>query len=131
MLFVITSYSIHYTKLYDGFFIEASRMAVTEIGVNDGLKIGVPQEFFGEGIHPGVEKAVWDAIHKFESLGATWQEVSMPNIKYALASYYIIAMSEASSNLARFDGTRYGFRENGENWHAMVSKTRAEGNNFV
>ena len=92
-----------------------------------GLKIGVPKEFFGEGIHPGVEKAVWDAIHKYESLGATWEEVSMPNIKYALASYYIIAMSEASSNLARFDGTRYGLRANGENWHAMVSKTRAEG----
>ncbi|KKI00415.1 glutamyl-tRNA amidotransferase [Methanosarcina sp. 1.H.T.1A.1] len=92
-----------------------------------GLKIGVPQEFFGEGIHPDVEKTVWDAIHKCESLGATWEEVSMPNIKYALASYYIIAMSEASSNLARFDGTRYGFRENAENWHAMVSKTRAEG----
>ena len=92
-----------------------------------GLKIGIPKEFFGEGIHPGVEKAVWDAIHKYESLGATWEEVSMPNIKYALASYYIIAMSEASSNLARFDGTRYGLRANGENWHAMVSKTRAEG----
>jgi aspartyl-tRNA(Asn)/glutamyl-tRNA(Gln) amidotransferase subunit A len=92
-----------------------------------GLKIGIPKEFFGEGIHPGVEKAVWDAIHKCESLGATWEEVSMPNIKYALASYYIIAMCEASSNLARFDGTRYGFRANGENWHAMVSKTRAEG----
>ncbi|TAH64622.1 MAG: Asp-tRNA(Asn)/Glu-tRNA(Gln) amidotransferase subunit GatA, partial [Methanosarcina mazei] len=92
-----------------------------------GLKIGVPKEFFGEGIHPDVEKAVWDAIHKCESLGATWEEVSMPHIKYALASYYIIAMSEASSNLARFDGTRYGFRAGGENWHAMVSKTRAEG----
>lgn len=91
------------------------------------LKIGVPKEFFGEGIHPHVEKAVWDAIHKYEDLGASWEEVSMPNIKYALASYYIIAMSEASSNLARFDGTRYGFRENAENWHAMVSKTRAEG----
>ena len=91
------------------------------------LKIGVPKEFFGEGIHPDVEKAVWNAIHKYEDLGASWEEVSMPNIKYALASYYIIAMSEASSNLARFDGTRYGFRENAENWHAMVSKTRAVG----
>jgi aspartyl-tRNA(Asn)/glutamyl-tRNA(Gln) amidotransferase subunit A len=91
------------------------------------LKIGVPREFFGEGIHPDVEKAVWNAIHKYEDLGATWEEVSMPNINYALASYYIIAMSEASSNLARFDGTRYGFRANAENWHAMVSKTRAEG----
>ena len=92
-----------------------------------GLKIGIPKEFFGEGIHSDVEKAVWNSIHKYESLGATWEEVSMPNIKYALASYYIIAMSEASSNLARFDGTRYGFRENCENWNAMVSKTRAEG----
>ncbi len=92
-----------------------------------GLKIGIPKEFFGEGIHPDVEKSVWNSIHKYESLGATWEEVSMPNIKYALASYYIIAMSEASSNLARFDGTRYGFRKSGENWNAMVSKTRAEG----
>jgi len=92
-----------------------------------GLKIGVPKEFFGEGIHSDVEKAVWNAIHKCEDLGASWEEVSMPHIKYALASYYIIAMSEASSNLARFDGTRYGYRASGENWHAMVSKTRAEG----
>ncbi|HWQ48820.1 MAG TPA: Asp-tRNA(Asn)/Glu-tRNA(Gln) amidotransferase subunit GatA [Methanosarcina sp.] len=92
-----------------------------------GLKIGVPKEFFGEGIHSDVEKAVWNAIHKYEDLGASWEEVSMPHIKYALASYYIIAMSEASSNLARFDGTRYGYRASGENWHAMVSKTRAEG----
>jgi len=91
------------------------------------LKIGVPKEFFGEGIHLDVEKTVWNAIHKYEDLGASWEEVSMPNINYALASYYIIAMSEASSNLARFDGTRYGFRANAENWHAMVSKTRAEG----
>ena len=92
-----------------------------------GLKIGVPKEFFGEGIHPDVEKAVWNAIHKYESLGAAWEKISMPNIKYALASYYIIAVSEASSNLARFDGTSYGFRASGDNWHTMVSKTRAEG----
>ena len=105
------------------------KIAYQKALVNDvkGLKIGIPKEFFGKGIHPDVEKAVWNSIHKYESLGATWEEVSMPNIKYALASYYIIAMSEASSNLARFDGTRYGFRENGENWNAMVSKTRAEG----
>lgn len=105
------------------------KMAYQKALVNDvkGLKIGIPKEFFGEGIHPDVEKAVWNSIHKYEGLGATWEEVSMPNIKYALASYYIIAMSEASSNLARFDGTRYGFRKSGENWNAMVSKTRAEG----
>ncbi len=106
-----------------------SKIAYQKALVNDvkGLKIGIPKEFFGEGIHPDVERSVWNSIHKYESLGATWEEVSMPNIQYALASYYIIAMSEASSNLARFDGTRYGFRKSGENWNAMVSKTRAEG----
>ena len=92
-----------------------------------GMKIGVPDEYFGEGIDKDVERAVWDAISKFEDMGATYEKVSMPHTKYALASYYIIAMSEASSNLARFDGTRYGLRADGENWHVMASKTRAEG----
>ncbi|MBN2110019.1 MAG: Asp-tRNA(Asn)/Glu-tRNA(Gln) amidotransferase subunit GatA [Methanosarcinaceae archaeon] len=93
----------------------------------NGLKIGVPEEYFGEGIDEGVEKAVWDAIGKYEDMGASWKKISMPHTKYALASYYIIAMSEASSNLARFDGTRYGFRADGDNWHVMASNTRAEG----
>ena len=93
----------------------------------DGLKIGVPEEYFGEGIDENVEKYVWDAIQKFEDMGASYEKVSMPHTKYALASYYIIAMSEASSNLARFDGTRYGHRVDGDNWHDMASKTRADG----
>ncbi|MBP1909773.1 Asp-tRNA(Asn)/Glu-tRNA(Gln) amidotransferase subunit GatA [Methanolobus bombayensis] len=92
-----------------------------------GMKIGVPEEYFGEGIDEKVEKAAWDAIGKYEDMGATYEKVSMPHTKYALASYYIIAMSEASSNLARFDGTRYGYRVDGDNWHVMASKTRAEG----
>lgn len=92
-----------------------------------GLKIGVPAEYFGAGIDPAVENAVWDAIQLFEELGASWEQVSMPHTSYALAAYYIIAMSEASSNLARFDGTRYGYRNEGENWHVMASRTRAEG----
>ena len=92
-----------------------------------GMNIGVPEEYFGEGIDENVEKAVWDSISKFEDMGATYEKVSMPHTKYALASYYIIAMSEASSNLARFDGTRYGYRVDGDNWHVMASKTRAEG----
>jgi len=91
-----------------------------------GLKIGVPDEYFGEGVDSGTEKAVWDAINKYEEMGASWEKVSMPNTKYALAAYYTIAMSEASSNLARFDGTRYGPRNDGENWHVMASRTRAE-----
>jgi aspartyl-tRNA(Asn)/glutamyl-tRNA(Gln) amidotransferase subunit A len=92
-----------------------------------GLKVGVPDEYFSEGIDQGVEKSVWDAIHKFEDMGATWEQVSMPHTRYALAAYYIIAMSEASSNLARFDGTRYGFNKEGDNWHVMASRTRASG----
>lgn len=75
-----------------------------------GLRVGVIKEFFGEGIEDTVKKYVWRAIHLLEDLGATYDEVSLPSLEYALASYYIIAMSEASSNLARFDGLRYGFR---------------------
>ena len=78
------------------------------------MKIGIPKEYFGEGVNAKVEKSVWDAISVLEGLGASWQEVSLPHTKYALAAYYVIAMSEASSNLARFDGLRYGLRQAGE-----------------
>ncbi|MEA2052343.1 MAG: Asp-tRNA(Asn)/Glu-tRNA(Gln) amidotransferase subunit GatA [Euryarchaeota archaeon] len=92
-----------------------------------GMKIGVPKEFI-EGVSPEVGKAVWDSVHKFEALGATYEEISMRNLKYALASYYILAMSEASSNLARFDGLRYGLRSGkDEDWHSTFSRIRAEG----
>ena len=94
-----------------------------------GMKIGVPKEFI-EGVSPAVEKSVWNAVHKFEDSGATVEEISMRglNLKYALASYYIIAMSEASSNLARFDGLRYGLRTGkDEDWHTTFSKIRGEG----
>ncbi|VVB85188.1 Amidase [uncultured archaeon] len=92
-----------------------------------GLKIGVPEEYFGEGTDEKVEKAVWDAIHKLEDLGASRTEVRMPHTKYALAAYYIIAMSEASSNLARFDGMRYGLRTEDSDWHTTFSQVRAAG----
>jgi len=94
-----------------------------------GMKIGVPKEFI-EGVSPAVEKSVWNAVHKFEDSGATVEEISMRglNLKYALASYYIIAMSEASSNLARFDGLRYGLRTGkDEDWHTTFSRIRGEG----
>ncbi len=94
----------------------------------NGLIIGVPKEYFGEGIDPAVEKSVWDGVHKLEDLGASWQEVEMPHTKYALAAYYVIAMSEASSNLARFDGMRYGLRlEKDHDWHTTYSEIRAQG----
>lgn len=94
----------------------------------EGLVCGVPKEYFGEGVDPAVEKSVWDAISKLEDLGASWKEVSLPHTKYALAAYYIIAMSEASSNLARFDGLRYGLRLGADkDWHTTFSEIRAAG----
>ncbi len=75
-----------------------------------GLKIGLPKEYFAEGIDPEVEKRVRAAVQKLESLGAEIVEISLPNTEYAVATYYIIAAAEASSNLSRFDGVRYGHR---------------------
>ncbi len=93
-----------------------------------GLKIGMPREYFGEGVDPAVEKAVWDAISVLEEHGASWKEVSLPHTKYALAAYYVIAMSEASSNLARFDGLRYGLRVGEDkDWHTTFSDIRSQG----
>ncbi|MGB2727993.1 MAG: Asp-tRNA(Asn)/Glu-tRNA(Gln) amidotransferase subunit GatA [Halobacteriota archaeon] len=92
-----------------------------------GMKIGVPKEFI-EGVSQEVEKSVWNAVHKFEDSGAEYELVSMRDLKYALAAYYIIAMSEASSNLARFDGLRYGLRSGkDEDWHTTFSRIRGEG----
>jgi aspartyl-tRNA(Asn)/glutamyl-tRNA(Gln) amidotransferase subunit A len=93
----------------------------------NGLKIGIPEEYFGEGIDRNVEKSVRDAINTLEGLGATCIDVKMPNTKYALSAYYIIAMSEASSNLARFDGMRYGLRVEDSDWHTTFSQVRAAG----
>jgi aspartyl-tRNA(Asn)/glutamyl-tRNA(Gln) amidotransferase subunit A len=93
-----------------------------------GLTIGVPKEYFGEGTDKRVEDAVWNAIMKLNKLGADFKEISLPHTKYALSAYYIIAMCEASSNLARFDGLRYGLRTGkDENWHTTFSRIRAEG----
>jgi aspartyl-tRNA(Asn)/glutamyl-tRNA(Gln) amidotransferase subunit A len=93
-----------------------------------GLKIGIPKEYFGEGVNKDVEKAVWEAIATLESIGASWQEISLPHTRYALAAYYVIAMSEASSNLARFDGLRYGSRQGEDkDWHTTFSEIRAKG----
>ncbi len=91
--------------------------------------LGVPREFFGEGTEETVEKCVWDAVHKFEDLGANYSEISMPHIVYSIPTYYLVAMSEASSNLARFDGVRYGFRaeKNNADWNVVFGITREKG----
>jgi aspartyl-tRNA(Asn)/glutamyl-tRNA(Gln) amidotransferase subunit A len=95
----------------------------------EGVKIGVPREFFGEGTSDEVEKQVWEGIHKLEEMGASYEETSLPTLEYSLAAYYIVAMSEASSNLARYDGLRYGYRVDRDegNWETVFSKDRRIG----
>lgn len=93
-----------------------------------GLKIGVPKEYLGEGVDPEVKESVMQALKVYESLGATWEEVSIPHAKYAVAAYYLLSSSEASANLARFDGVRYGVRtKNADNMIDMFKKSRSEG----
>lgn len=92
------------------------------------MKIGVPKEYFGAGIDDEVEEAVQSAIDKLEELGATCEEVSLPHTEYALPTYYLIAPAEASSNLARYDGVRYGYRnEEADGLVDMFKLTRSEG----
>lgn len=95
----------------------------------EGFKIGVPREFFGEGTSDDVEKQVWNGIHKLEELGAVCEETSLPTLEHSLAAYYIVAMSEASSNLARYDGIRYGYRVDKDegNWTTVYSRNRRIG----
>ena len=93
-----------------------------------GLRIGIPKEYFGEGVAADVKEAVWKAAKALESAGATLVEVSLPSTDYALSAYYIIASAEASSNLARFDGVKYGYRtQNFSNLTEMYENTRSEG----
>lgn len=93
-----------------------------------GLRIGVPKEYLGEGIDPQVKSRVLEALKKFEELGAVWEEVSLPHTEYAIAAYYLLASSEASSNLARFDGVRYGVRAaNPDNLIDLYRRSRSEG----
>ena len=93
-----------------------------------GLKIGVPNEYFGEGLAPDVEQAIRAALSEFEKLGATLVNISLPKTSLSIPVYYVIAPAEASSNLSRFDGVRYGYRAKDYTDLAdMYRKTRAEG----
>jgi aspartyl-tRNA(Asn)/glutamyl-tRNA(Gln) amidotransferase subunit A len=92
-----------------------------------GMKIGVPREFFGEGLDPEVEAAVKGALKTLTDLGAALVEVSLPHTEYAVATYYVLAVAEASSNLARYDGVKYGVRAEGNNLLEMYAQTRAQG----
>ena len=93
-----------------------------------GMKIGLPKEYFAEGLDPEVKSTVEAAIAQLESLGAEPVDISLPQTEYAVATYYIIATAEASTNLARFDGVRYGHRsENSDNLIDQYHRSREEG----
>ncbi len=98
-------------------------------GVLRGIRIGVVRDFLCEGTSADVKEKIWNAVHRLEDLGASYDEVSIPSIKYSLAAYYLIAMSEASSNLARYDGLRYGYRveDDSLNWDEALSRGREMG----
>jgi len=94
----------------------------------DGWTVGIPKEYFIEGIDPEVRAAIEKAIHAVEGMGARCKEISLPHTEYCLAVYYIIAPAEASSNLARYDGVRYGFRASeSRDLLDMYKKTRSAG----
>lgn len=94
----------------------------------DGMRIGIVKEFEGEGSQPGVKQRVEEAYARLEKLGATIQEVSLPSFEFGISAYYLIAPAEASSNLARYDGVRYGYRsEEAGDIVKMMSRTREEG----
>ncbi|MCQ2416670.1 MAG: Asp-tRNA(Asn)/Glu-tRNA(Gln) amidotransferase subunit GatA [Oscillospiraceae bacterium] len=94
----------------------------------NGMRIGLPKEYFGEGIHPTVAKLVRDAAQQLEKAGAVLEECTLPAVSYALPAYYVLCCAEASSNLARFDGIRYGYRAQGvEDLDQLYRKTRTEG----
>ena len=94
----------------------------------EGLKVGVPAEYFGEGLDPEVEAIVKEAIAEVEKLGATTVPVSLPNKDLAVPSYYVLAPAEASSNLSRYDGVRFGYRcENPTDLQDLYKRSRSEG----
>jgi aspartyl-tRNA(Asn)/glutamyl-tRNA(Gln) amidotransferase subunit A len=93
-----------------------------------GLRVGVPSEYFGEGLDAEVRAAVESAIERLRAAGCEIQPVSLPHTKYAVPTYYLLATAEASANLARFDGVRYGFRAKDENTlNAMYRRSRDTG----
>lgn len=92
-----------------------------------GMRIGLPKEYLGEGIDPEVEAQVRAAAAKLEELGANVEECSLPYTRYAMSAYYLIAPAEASSNLGRYDGVRYGLRAQGKDIVSMFGETRKQG----
>ena len=94
----------------------------------EGLKIGLPKEYFGEGLDAGVAKVVDEAIEEYKKLGAEVVEISLPNTNLSVPAYYVVAPAECSSNLSRFDGVRYGYRcEDPKDLEDLYTRSRGEG----
>jgi aspartyl-tRNA(Asn)/glutamyl-tRNA(Gln) amidotransferase subunit A len=92
-----------------------------------GMKVGIPKEYFGEGMDPEVREIVQAAVKKFEDMGAIVEEMSLPHAEYSLAAYYLIMPVEVSANLSRFDGIRYGLSKPGSNLEEVYFNSRSEG----
>ncbi len=114
----------------DSTSVKREDLKFTEALVDDvkGLRIGIPRDYFGEGLDPEVKEAVLAAAKALEAKGAIVEEFDLSLVEYAIPAYYVIACAEASSNLARFDGVKYGYRtEEYEGLHNMYKKSRSEG----
>ena len=108
--------------------MEVPKFSANLNGKVAGMKIALPKEYFQDGVSAEIQEAVRKAAAQFEEMGATVEEVSMPTLAYGIPAYYIIASSEASSNLQRFDGVRYGYRaENVNSLEELYIKSRSEG----
>jgi len=126
---IVLNYLVGHDPL-DSTSVKIDKPDYTKALVNDlkGVKVGVPKELMVEGIDPKVREAIENALEVFVKNGAIVAETSLPNLEYGLSAYYIIAPAEASSNLARFDGVRYGYRApDAEDLMDMYMRTRADG----
>ena len=122
---VISGYDKHDSTSLNIEVPEYSKLIKQDI---KGMKIGIVKELIGDGLAPAVKEAIEKAIQTYKDLGAEIVEISLPHLKYSIGVYYIIATAEASSNLARYDGVRYGYRTNdAKSLIEMYTKTRAEG----
>ncbi|MFA4845111.1 MAG: Asp-tRNA(Asn)/Glu-tRNA(Gln) amidotransferase subunit GatA [Patescibacteria group bacterium] len=114
---------------HDATSVDLTQTTVPELIEKDvsGLRLGLPKEYFLEDMDPAVKKMVLEAVDRLASAGAKIEEISLPHAEYALAAYYIIQPAEASSNLGRFDGLRYGYHSSGQNLKETYERTRGEG----
>src|SRR5580704_15355662 len=127
-----TATMLQITAGYDPMDATSSRQAVPDYVAATkkpvaGLRIGVPEEYFGEGLEPEIRAAVEKTIENLKAQGCTVKPISLPHTRYAVPTYYVVATAEASSNLARFDGVRYGLRADNSTLSAMYRKTRDSG----